>query len=206
MKKSKSINKAQKLVSDFDLWVKVSKSVKPADPNFAQELENLQLNEKPAGPVPAATRIFLPQSSPAPKTPKQNSRLSLTGLDRSQQKRLLRGQVEPDARLDLHGESLETARLKLRRFLSLCYEQNLRTVLVITGKGSDSFTQHTLHSRNFEPGANRTGRLRTAVPEWLNEFEFRTLVTGFQPSHPKHGGGGAFYIRLRNKNRGKNRR
>lgn len=205
MKKSKSIDKAQKLVSDFDLWVKVTKSVEPTNPAFAQELENLQLNQKPPMPLPTATRIVLPEKPPLEKAPKKQPDLSLTGLDRSQKKRLLRGQVEPDARLDLHGENLETARLKLRQFLSRSFEKNHRTVLVITGKGSDSFTRHTLHSREFDASSKRTGKLRTAVPEWLNEFEFRTIVTGFQPSHPKHGGGGAFYIRLRNKNRGINR-
>ena len=35
------------------------------------------------------------------------------------------------------------------------------------------------------------------VPDWLHEAQFRALVSGYQPSHPKHGGGGAFYVRIR---------
>ena len=35
------------------------------------------------------------------------------------------------------------------------------------------------------------------LPEWLHEPEFRAHVSGFQPAHPKHGGGGAFYVKLR---------
>ena len=29
------------------------------------------------------------------------------------------------------------------------------------------------------------------------EQQYRALVSGFQPAHPKHGGGGAFYVKLR---------
>ena len=46
-------------------------------------------------------------------------------------------------------------------------------------------------------GQERLGRLRRLVLEWLNEPEFRTHVSGFQPAHPRHGGGGALYVRLR---------
>jgi DNA-nicking Smr family endonuclease len=43
----------------------------------------------------------------------------------------------------------------------------------------------------------REGRLRRELPHWLAEDLFRQHVVGFQPSHPRHGGGGAFYLRLR---------
>ena len=43
----------------------------------------------------------------------------------------------------------------------------------------------------------REGRLRREVPLWLHEESFRLHAVGFQPAHPKHGGGGAFYVRLR---------
>jgi len=121
-----------------------------------------------------------------------------TGLDRRQQQRLLRGKVEIDARLDLHGETMESARLKLLQFLLASAKQGNRTVLVITGKGSSQFTRHTLHGRRYHHSDSRNGRLRNALPDWLHEAEFRSLVSGFQPAHPKHGGGGAVYIKLRN--------
>jgi DNA-nicking Smr family endonuclease len=34
------------------------------------------------------------------------------------QRRLIRGAAEIDARLDLHGESIESARVRLQRFLA----------------------------------------------------------------------------------------
>lgn len=201
MTKDKPFENAQKIVSDFDLWVKVSKSVAPNHSDFAAELAKFQSDKTKGSPPKTSTRIFI-QQTPTKKTATKNPPdLALSGLDRRKQKRFLRGQVDLDARLDLHGENLETAKFKLRQFLTMCYELQHRTVLVITGKGNGGFSRHTLHSRDFYAGSNHTGRLRQALPDWLNEFEFRTIVTGFQPSHPKHGGGGAFYIQLRNKHK-----
>jgi DNA-nicking Smr family endonuclease len=70
-------------------------------------------------------------------------------------------------------------------------------VLVITGKGESQFARHTLHGATHFNTPERRGKLRRMVPDWLHEPEFRALVSGFQPAHPKHGGGGAFYVKLR---------
>ena len=122
---------------------------------------------------------------------------ALTGIDRRMQRRLIRGAADIDARLDLHGESVETARVQLQRFLADSRAQGHRLVLVITGKGASPYTSHTLHGTGHFHSPERLGRLRRMVLEWLNEPEFRTHVSGFQPAHPRHGGGGALYVRLR---------
>ncbi len=72
-----------------------------------------------------------------------------------------------------------------------------RLVLVITGKGASPFARHTLHGAEHFHAPEREGRLRRLLTEWLHEAEFRAHVSGFQPAHPKHGGGGAFYVKLR---------
>jgi DNA-nicking Smr family endonuclease len=84
-------------------------------------------------------------------------------------------------------------------FLGRGRARGLRCVLVITGKGESPFTRHTLHSARFHEASEHTGVLRSALPGWLGEPEFRAHVAGFQPAHPRHGGGGAFYIWLRKK-------
>jgi DNA-nicking Smr family endonuclease len=112
-------------------------------------------------------------------------------------RRLIRGDADIDARIDLHGESIESARVRLQRFLAEAPAQGHRLVLVITGKGASPFTSHTLHGTSHFHSPERGGRLRRLVTEWLSESEFRTHVSGFQPAHPRHGGGGALYVRLR---------
>jgi DNA-nicking Smr family endonuclease len=121
----------------------------------------------------------------------------LAAFDRRTAQKLNRGQSEPDARLDLHGEGVETARIKLLHFLASQRHQGSRLVLVITGKGSSPFARHTLHGMSYFHSPEREGRLRREVPLWLHEEGFRIHAVGFQPAHPRHGGGGAFYVRLR---------
>lgn len=203
MAKKKSKHPGSKLVSDFELWARVSKTIEPINAELARELASFEKlvaphvgslpkpTTRPAHPI-KANQSFLRNSVPP----------ALTGIDKRQGRRLLRGKVEIDARLDLHGENLESAHHRLFNFLSDCSTQSYRTVLVITGKGDSAFTRHTLHSRDFHQSSQRSGKLRTALPDWLNENRFRELVTGFQPAHPKHGGGGAVYIKLRNLNKG----
>lgn len=121
----------------------------------------------------------------------------LQALDRRTAQKLGRGQIEPDARLDLHGDGLEAARMKLAHFIARQRQDGAKLVLVITGKGASPYARHTLHGFGHFHAPEREGRLRREVPRWLAEEQFRQHVVGFQPAHPRHGGGGAFYIRLR---------
>jgi DNA-nicking Smr family endonuclease len=122
---------------------------------------------------------------------------ALSGFDRRTAQKLARGQLEPDARIDLHGTTLATAHVQLHQFIRNCQNRGDRLVLVITGKGASPFAGHTLHGYQHYDSPERDGKLRREVPHWLHEPAFRALVIGFQPAHPRHGGGGAFYLRLR---------
>ena len=103
----------------------------------------------------------------------------------------------PVSESDLHGLAASNARLRLSGFLSSARARGDRLVLVVTGKGASPFARHTLHGDSHYHAPERQGRLRRLVSEWLHEAEFREHVLGFQPAHPKHGGGGAYYVRLR---------
>lgn len=138
-------------------------------------------------PRPTSSRHPAPPPAPPP----------LTGLDRRTSQKLARGQIAADARLDLHGFRQDEAHGALQRFLSRSRREGLRCVLVITGKGESPFARHTLHSTRYHEASDHSGVLRSALPQWLSEPQFRSEVAGFQPAHPRHGGGGAFYIWLR---------
>ena len=189
------------MVPDFDLWAKVSTSIEPASYDLAKELQKYKSTTAPEAPpkpgAPHKTSIVKQGSGRLRKT----GSLELTGLDRSQQRKFLRGKARIDARIDLHGETIQSARHRLFNFLQMAYQNQMRTVLVITGKGDFEFSRHTLHGRDYHESSPRTGRLRKALPDWLHDPEFRVMVAGFQPAHPRHGGGGAVYIRLRNVSR-----
>jgi len=174
---------------DHELWTETVKSVKPLRRRGSKKATPAMEAPRPT-PKLSAPHIHIPRS--AAKVPPP-----ITGFDRRTTQKLTRGNVEIESRLDLHGTGIEMARVRLLQFLHQANAQGLRTVLVITGKGDSPYARHTLHGSDHFHAPERQGRLRRMLPEWLHESEFRALVSGFQPAHPRHGGGGAFYVKIR---------
>ena len=184
------------------LWRAVVKDAKPLPRRRRKSAVELPLAEAAElaaiVPPPIRTAPAAPLPPKAAKTRAPEPPL-LTGLDRRVSQRLARGQMEVEATLDLHGHSQHEAHEALLSFLSRSRARGLRCLLVITGKGASPYARHTLHGASFYEVPERQGVLRSAVPRWLEEAAFRIHLSGFQPAHPKHGGGGAFYIWLRRK-------
>lgn len=178
------------MVPDMDLWESVARDVKPL--HAKARVSRAQSSRQSSKPLTPSQAILAPQRSIPPAEPPL-----LTGLDRRTAQRLLRGQIQYDSKLDLHGTGASDARLRLADFLKSARARGDRLVLVVTGKGASPFARHTLHGDSHYHAPERQGRLRRLVSEWLHETEFREHVLGFQPAHPKHGGGGAYYVRLR---------
>lgn len=178
---------------DYELWLEATKTVKPLRARSrgpGAKLSGVSLPSKKPLKLPSTPHLHVP--SPLHKPPPQ-----ITGLDRRTTQRLTRGQVEIERRFDLHGTGVEMARVNLLGFLRDAQAMGARNVLVITGKGDSPYSRHTLHGAGHFHAPERAGRLRRLVTEWFHEAEFRSLVAGFQPAHPKHGGGGAYYVRIR---------
>ena len=110
-------------------------------------------------------------------------------MDRKTFKNMQRGRLSPDARIDLHGMTLDRAHTALNRFVLSSHASGKRLLLVITGKG-----------KNRDEGGPipvRFGVLRHQVPEWLRLPPLGPLVLQVSQAHASHGGGGAFYVYLR---------
>ena len=112
-------------------------------------------------------------------------------------KRVAKGRDEIEARIDLHGMRQAEAHGALRGFLMRAHQNGLRMVLVITGKGrEDDQDRHA----PFEMFQDRDrGVLRRNVPRWLAEPDLRSIVVGHTSASARHGGDGAFYVQLRNR-------
>jgi DNA-nicking Smr family endonuclease len=113
-------------------------------------------------------------------------------FDRDIDRALSRGRRAPEAKLDLHGMTLAAAERAVARFLEEAVALDLRVVLVVTGKGLRSDGDRIV-----------SGRIRAEFPNWLERPANRVHVRGFKPAHPRHGGGGAFYVLLRRSSRGR---
>ncbi len=178
---------------DYELWLETARTIKPL-----RVRSRAAAAKPPAGKVSSKKQVSLPsQPHVHVPTPLHKAPPQITGLDRRTTQKLTRGQVDIERRLDLHGTGIEMARVNLLGFLRDAQATGTRNVLIITGKGASPFSRHTLHGADHFHAPERAGRLRRLVTEWFHEPEFRTLVAGFQPAHPKHGGGGAYYVRVR---------
>lgn len=178
-------------VPDHNLWDEVKRTIH-ALPQKKSSKPIVRAKQKPEpdvgigfSSVPIAPKKVASQAPP------------IVQLERRTAQKLGRGQLEPESRLDLHGETLESARHHLLHFLIQRRQRGERIVLVITGKGSSPWARHTLHGLTHFHTPEREGKLRREVPLWFHEAQFRLHIVGFQPAHPRHGGGGAFYVKLR---------
>ncbi|WP_375057585.1 DNA endonuclease SmrA [Zobellella sp. DQSA1] len=98
-------------------------------------------------------------------------------------KKLRQGKYPCEARLDLHHHTLEQARAALLRFIRDCLRLELRSVLVVHGKGERSQPQAVLKSH---------------VSAWLPQLPD---VLACHSTQRPHGGTGSLYVLLRKSER-----
>ena len=184
---------------DLALWKEAMREAKPIRRRAVAPTKTA-IPDRPAGPAavsgiddaPPAARVAKsgapnasksPAARPPKPEPKPLERGQVAGVDKRQAERLRRGRTGIEARIDLHGLTLESAHRKLTAFLEHAQEAGQRAVLVVTGKGV----------------REGTGVIRAQVPRWLNEPRLRPLVLAYEYAQPKDGGMGALYILLRKK-------
>lgn len=118
-----------------------------------------------------------------------------SGVNGRTAERLRKGAIEPDARLDLHGLSEESAHRALTVFLRSAFSRGTRLALVVTGKGLKSSAPEVPF--DLELGRRARGVLKTMVPRWLAEPDLLRFVADVRTAHRRHGGSGALYVYLR---------
>ena len=174
----------QDLDEDQILWQRVTQRVTPLrgrDQPLSSSPTAKKL-EHPAKLTPKKVKQILPLAESLPTIVKPPSPVDLregdrAGLDGRTQRRLFRGDVPIDRRLDLHGFTAARAEIKLQGFIEDASRAGCRCVLVISGKGA--------------------GGLRRHVPEWLKRPPLSELVLALAEARPADGGSGAFYVLLR---------
>lgn len=115
----------------------------------------------------------------------------IADLDRNTATKFKRGEFKIERRLDLHGYTEDEAWEAVINFVKNAYIDNLRCILIVTGKGSP-------HPED-EDIMPRRGILKEKVPQWLNSRELRPLILSISYSQIKDGGEGALYVLLRRK-------
>ena len=183
------------------LWSSVASTTVP--------LENRQPLKPEAKPTKKKTSVRRPKQQPMPEfrigealdgpngtgfSPRPDIADEVANapvaMDRKAFRKLARGKLKPEARIDLHGRTLAQAQPVLTSFILGSQAAGLRLVLVITGKGrTDRDTGG--------PIPERKGILRDQVPRWLGQGPLKSAVLQVAQAHVSHGGGGAYYVYLR---------
>lgn len=150
-------------MDDFDLW---EQEVAPKPkPSAAPQFKKLVVSNEETKPVVAK--------------PKQ---AEIYQLDKPTHRKIAKGRLNIDARIDLHGLTQREAYNLLYGFLADAHARGLRHVLIITGKGRSYGSE---------------GVLKQVVPHWFSTPIFRLLVSAYEDAAHHHGGHGALYVRLR---------
>ncbi len=89
--------------------------------------------------------------------------------------------------LDLHSLNSVEAQRQLDYFVRKNFHESKRLLLVITGKGINSKVRDS-----------DMGILKSMFLKWVDYSETRRYVVSYSEALPEDGGGGAFYLRLKN--------
>ena len=97
-------------------------------------------------------------------------------------------------KIDLHGYTIEEANKAVEQFIQKCFDENVTKIIVITGKG--------LRSKNVEnPYLSKDlSILKYSVPEFIeSNINLMKMIIETTDAKIEDGGGGAFYVYLKNK-------
>ncbi|HTO30751.1 MAG TPA: Smr/MutS family protein [Pararhizobium sp.] len=172
---------------DRILWGKVARTTRPL-PGRMEELADFEEPkpepEKPVQPIPLTMneiKTLAEAFGAGPPEPLKRPARVHHPLEKPVKRKLAKGHLAIEARIDLHGMIQSEAHGFLLHFLMRAHDRGLRHVLVITGKGTS---------------LGSDGALKRAVPMWFALPEFRMLISSYEPAARNHGGDGALYVRL----------
>jgi DNA-nicking Smr family endonuclease len=164
------------------LWARVAASVKPlpgkAAPALPAVAAPVPVDPVPPKPPPKPARPTV-MRPPPPAAARPKPHPLGAPLDGTWDRQISRGRLSPDRVIDLHGHTLVDAHATLSAAIHA--SDGARVILVITGKGRP----------------DRPARIRAELMHWLERPDMRAAVASVRAAHPRHGGGGAFYVILR---------
>lgn len=95
--------------------------------------------------------------------------------------------------IDLHGFSLENANIIIEEFINNSYQEGIKKIIVVTGKGTRSKTANNPYlSRDLSI-------LKHSVPEFIkSNSSLMNKIKQISEANIEDGGSGAFYIYFKN--------
>ncbi len=109
-------------------------------------------------------------------------------LEKNTLKKIKKGKLKIESKLDLHGFTIKESKEKVINFILRNYKSKRRLLLLITGKGK---------RLPVSEGWRGTGKLKENVPLWLRSSELSKYILWFDSATPENGGEGALMIYLK---------
>ncbi len=96
-------------------------------------------------------------------------------------------------KIDLHGYSLENANKTISEYIERCFFDNVKRLVVVTGKGLRSNTEKNPYV------SKDLSILKHSVPEFIkSNLKLMKLIKEIKIAKEEEGGSGAFIIYLKN--------
>ena len=96
--------------------------------------------------------------------------------------------------IDLHGFSLENANKTIEKFINNSYEEGVKKIIVVTGKGKRSKVEDNPYL------SRELSILKNSVPEFIRSNQnLMKKIKGISEANIDDGSSGAFYIYLKDK-------
>ncbi len=172
---------------DCDLWAATAENIKKLKDHNIYFEPSSKSNKKNNKTVNNKEILFYINNE-------EESELKKTSQKKEKNTFKLNGEkISIQATLDLHGLNRAEAYSLLLKFIRESYRDNLRCVLIITGKGKN-------YKKASTESHSHSGVLREIVPRWLEAPAFSTSIRLIKEAKQNHGGKGAFYVILKRKN------
>ncbi|WED22517.1 DNA endonuclease SmrA [Vibrio sp. JC009] len=170
---------------DLDLFQQMMGDVKPLTQDTAEHQKKHKVTEAHIARREAA--VWLSEQDPeylsldnAPMLkPEDIIEFKRDGVQDGVYRKLRLGKYPIQAKLDLHRKTLEQARDEVVKFLKQCLRMDIRTVIIVHGKGERS---------------NPPALMKSYAADWLRQIKDVMCVHSAQRHH---GGSGAVYVMLR---------
>jgi DNA-nicking Smr family endonuclease len=173
------------------IWRKVAATVTPLEKRRPAPSVPAAIPEVAPPPAPVAVKKAPAPRAAAPPAPARRevpAANDKVGLDASWERKIVRGGLDPDFSLDLHGSGLDQAYGRLMHGLAQARAMGARVVLVVTGKPRPT--------EAADRGSAR-GAIRAKIVDWLGASEHASAIAAIRGAHRRHGGQGAIYVVLK---------
>lgn len=170
---------------DFSLFQEMMGDVKPLQHDTAEHKKTHSVTEAQLAKREAA--IWLNEDNPEYLSvehttmikPQDVIEFKRDGVQDGVYRKLRLGKYPIQARLDLHRKTIKQARDEVIRFLKQCIEMDIRTVVIVHGRGEKS---------------NPPALMKSYVATWLEQIKD---VQCAHSTQRHHGGTGSVYVLLR---------